>query len=76
MDWFLSAVVLFGNFLVGQKRSKWGWVVLTANSIFWIYYALNLNPPQYGLIPSSVAMLFLTLANARKWFADKEKSAL
>ena len=69
MDWILSFLVLLGNFVVG-KRMKWGWVILGVNSLAWIYYALSLNPPQYGLIPSAAINFLLMSYNAYKWFKE------
>lgn len=70
MDWVLSALVLLGNFLTG-KKIKWGWVILAINSLAWIYYALWLDPPQYGLIPSAAINFVLVTYNAVKWFREE-----
>lgn len=69
MDWVLSTVVLLGNFLVGKKL-KWGWIVLMINSLLWIYYALILSPPQYGLIPSASINFVLCTVNSIRWFRE------
>ena len=74
MDWILSTLVLAGNILIGRKV-KWGWIVMIANSIAWVYYAwVVLEPPQYGLIPSAVINLFISAAAAWKWFREDRQA--
>ncbi len=66
MDWILSAFTILGNWLTG-KKIPFGWIILAAGAFLWIYYALSLNPPQYGLIPASLINLALCGINAWKW---------
>lgn len=70
MDWVLSFLVLAGNFLLARKI-KWGWVVMMANSLAWIYYALGvLDPQQFGLVPSAAINFVLSVMGAWKWFKE------
>jgi hypothetical protein len=69
MDWLLSGLVLLGNFLVTRKN-KWGLVVLSLNSLMWIYYAFTLNPVQYGLVPSAVINFVVISIGVIKWFKE------
>ena len=70
MDWILSGLVLFGNFLLTRKI-KWGFVVLSLNSLMWIYYALSLNPIQYGLIPSAAINFCLMAYGVYNWMKEE-----
>lgn len=74
IDWVLSGLTIFMNILLGRKN-KWGWVIMIFVSLLWIYYALTLKPPQYGLLPAVVANLFISIPSAVKWFReDREKT--
>ena len=66
MDWILSSLVLGGNFLIGKKL-RLGWIILSINSLAWIYYALSLNPPQYGLIPSAAINFIICGYSVYTW---------
>ena len=74
MDWILSGLVLVVNFLLGRKI-KWGWILAIVNSFAWMYWAVFvLDPPQYGLVPSSILNLVISVTSAIKWFReDKER---
>jgi len=67
MDWILSFLVVFGNLLL-SKKMKWGWIIICINSLAWIYYALILTPPQYGLIPSAIVNFIISLSGIINWF--------
>lgn len=74
VDWVLSGLTIFMNILLGRKN-KWGWVIMIFVSLLWIYYALTLKSPQYGLLPAVVANLFISIPSAVKWFReDREKT--
>lgn len=66
MDWLLSGLVLFGNFLLGRKN-KLGWWILAVNSIGWVYYAYTLEPTQWGLMPSAIINFFICVHGIYKW---------
>ena len=69
MDWLLSILTIIMNGLLG-KKIKWGWILMIVISFLWIYYAINLNPPQYGLIPATIANLIIAIPSAIKWFRE------
>lgn len=72
MDWILSGLVLVGNFTIGKKL-KWGWMILSINSLGWVIYAIwILDPPQWGLVPSAIINFFICSANVWKWFREEE----
>ena len=69
MDWFLSGLTIGMNIMFGRKN-KWGWPLMIVISLLWIYYALSLNPPQYGLLPAVVANLIIAVPSTIKWFRE------
>ena len=75
MDWFLSLLTIGMNILLGRKN-KWGWVLMIGISVLWIYYALSLKPPQYGLLPAIMANILIAVPSAIKWFREDRKKNL
>ena len=69
MDWLLSGLTIVMNIMFGRKN-KWGWPLMIVISLLWIYYALSLNPPQYGLLPAVVANLIIAVPSTIKWFRE------
>jgi len=72
MDWLLSLLTIIMNILLG-KKIKWGWILMIIVSFLWIYYALSLQTPQYGLLPAVVANLIIAIPSAIKWFKEDKK---
>lgn len=72
MDWLLSGITIFMNILLGRKN-KWGWIVMMVLSGLWVYYALVLVPPQYGLLPAVLANFVIAIPSAIKWFKEDRK---
>lgn len=64
MDWFISAVMVTFYWLNGNKW-KHIWLMSMGVSLMWIIYALLIK--QYGLIPSSVIILAVSIRNHFKW---------
>jgi hypothetical protein len=69
LDWLLSGLTILMNILLG-KKIKWGWVLMVGISLLWIYYALTLEPSQFGLVPAAIANLVIAVPSAIKWFRD------
>jgi hypothetical protein len=75
MDWILSALVVLTNILIG-KKNKWGWIIGSITSFLWIVYALFiLNPAQYGLVPSAILNLIISILSSIKWFKEDRKKS-
>lgn len=66
MDWVLSFLVIFGNWLL-TKKNRWGWVVMGVNSVGWIIYAFMLEPNQYGLIPAAAINFVISVKGVYEW---------
>lgn len=75
MDWILSFLTVFMNFLL-SKKIKWAWILMIILSLLWIYYALSLNPPQYGLLPATGLNLCIGIISAISWFKEDKKKYL
>lgn len=66
MDWFLSFLIVIVNFLL-SKKLRWAWLVMIGSALLWIYYAISLSPPQYGLIPASVLNIIVAISGYKNW---------
>jgi hypothetical protein len=69
LDWVLSGLTILMNVMLTNKN-KWAWVLMIFLSILWIVYAFTLTPVQYGLLPATVANLFIAVRGAVKWFKE------
>jgi hypothetical protein len=69
MDWLLSFLTIIMNILLG-KKIKWGWILMIVVNIIWVYYALSINPPQYGLLPAVFINTVIAISSAIKWFKE------
>ena len=63
-SWVLAVLGITGIFLVGRK-TIWGWLVLCANEILWVTYALITK--QYGFIAMAVAYVLVYLKSFLHW---------
>jgi hypothetical protein len=63
-SWVLAILGITGIFLVGRK-TIWGWLVLCANEILWVTYALVTK--QYGFIAMAVAYVLVYLKSFLHW---------
>jgi len=63
-SWVLAVLGITGIFLVGRK-TIWGWLVLCANEILWVTYALVTK--QYGFIAMAVAYVLVYLKSFLHW---------
>lgn len=64
-SWPLSAVGLFGYYLLAEKHSRWGWFLQVVYNVCWIIYAVTFH--MWGFV---VVSIFFGLAAARgyqKW---------
>jgi hypothetical protein len=66
-SWVLGSVGVAGIYFVGRK-TLWGWVVLLANEVLWITYALMTK--QYGFIFSAVAYGIVYVKSFLHWRKD------
>lgn len=63
-SWVLAILGITGIFLVGRK-TIWGWLVLCANEILWVTYALITK--QYGFIAMAVAYVLVYMKSYMHW---------
>jgi hypothetical protein len=63
-SWILAILGITGIFLVGRK-TIWGWLILCANEILWVTYALITK--QYGFIAMAVAYVIVYLKSYVHW---------
>jgi hypothetical protein len=63
-SWILAVLGITGIFLVGRK-TIWGWLILCANEILWVTYALVTK--QYGFIAMAIAYVLVYLKSYLHW---------
>lgn len=63
-SWILAILGITGIFLVGRK-TIWGWLVLCANEILWVTYALITK--QYGFIAMAIAYVIIYVKSYVHW---------
>jgi hypothetical protein len=63
-SWILAVLGITGIFLVGRK-TIWGWLVLCANEILWVTYAIVTK--QYGFIAMAIAYVLVYLKSYIHW---------
>jgi hypothetical protein len=63
-SWILAVLGITGIFLVGRK-TIWGWLVLCANEILWVTYAIVTK--QYGFIAMAIAYVLVYLKSYLHW---------
>ena len=66
-SWVLATIGVLGIYFVGRK-TIWGWLVLLANEVIWIAYALTTK--QYGFIVSAVAYAIVYVRSFLHWRRD------
>lgn len=66
-SWVLATIGVLGIYFVGRK-TIWGWLVLLANEVIWIAYALTTK--QYGFIVSAVAYAIVYVRSFIHWRRD------
>jgi hypothetical protein len=66
-SWVLATIGVLGIYFVGRK-TIWGWLVLLANEVIWIAYALTTK--QYGFIVSAVAYAIVYVRSFVHWRRD------
>jgi hypothetical protein len=68
-SWVLGTVGVAGIYFVGRK-TIWGWIVLLANEVLWITYALLTK--QYGFIFSAIAYGIVYVKSFLHWRRDEQ----
>jgi hypothetical protein len=63
-SWILAILGITGIFLVGRK-TIWGWLILCANEILWVTYALITK--QYGFIAMAIAYVIIYVKSYVHW---------
>jgi len=66
-SWVLACIGVFGIYFVGRK-TVWGWLVLLANEVIWIVYAVSTK--QYGFIVSAIAYAIVYVRSFIHWRQD------
>jgi len=60
----LAILGVSGMYFVG-KKTVWGWLVLLANEVIWVVYALVTQ--QYGFIVMAIAYAFVYIKSYFEW---------
>jgi len=63
-SWLLAVLGVSGMYFVG-KKTVWGWLVLLANEVIWVVYALMTQ--QYGFIMMAVAYAIVYIQSYIAW---------
>lgn len=63
-SWLLAVLGVSGMYFVG-KKTIWGWLVLLANEVIWVVYALFTQ--QYGFIAMAIAYAFVYIKSYFEW---------
>jgi hypothetical protein len=66
-SWILAVIGVAGIYFVGRK-TIWGWLILCANEVLWITYALITK--QYGFIFSAIAYAVVYIKSFLHWRRD------
>lgn len=66
-SWVLATIGVLGIYFVGRK-TVWGWLVLLANEVIWIVYAVSTK--QYGFIVSAIAYAIVYIRSFIHWRQD------
>ena len=70
VDWIASVLIIIGTWMIGDKN-KWGQiVVLIAQPFFWV---VIYQTGAWGLIPTNLFMIFISIRNTLKWFREDKK---
>jgi hypothetical protein len=63
-SWLLAILGVSGMYFVG-KKTVWGWLVLLANEVIWVVYALVTK--QYGFIMMAIAYAIVYIKSFISW---------
>ncbi len=63
-SWLLAVLGVSGMYFVG-KKTVWGWLVLLANEVIWVVYALVTK--QYGFIMMAIAYAIVYIKSYLEW---------
>ena len=64
MPWFLSALTIYQNLLVGRKRLS-GWVLGMIGQVFWLMWIYA--DEAWGLLPLNIMLCWVYVKNYRLW---------
>jgi hypothetical protein len=67
-SWVLAVIGVAGIYFVGRK-TIWGWLILCANEVLWITYAIITK--QYGFIFSAIAYAAVYIKSFIHWKNDE-----
>jgi hypothetical protein len=68
-SWLLSILTITIMWAAGEKK-LWTWRLGLAAQFLWLGWIACIGQPGYGLIPTSVALLYVYWNNDRKWRRD------
>jgi hypothetical protein len=63
-SWLLAVLGVSGMYFVG-KKTVWGWLVLLANEVIWVVYAVVTQ--QYGFIVMAIAYAIVYIKSYLEW---------
>lgn len=66
VPWVLSGWTLVTMWLAGNG-TKWAWISGMLSHFLWLFFAYRIE--AYGLMPLSIALVFVYSRNLRKWAA-------
>lgn len=69
LPWATSAGTLLGMWLLAQKKSV-GWIVGLCNQVLWVAFATTFK--AWGLLPLTVALIFVYTKGLIKWRAEEK----
>jgi hypothetical protein len=65
-SWLLSILTITVMVLAGRKH-PWTWRIGLGAQFLWLGWIACVGQPAYGLIPTSVALIYVYWDNDRKW---------
>lgn len=70
MDWFATAMGIFGRYLTGEKN-RWGWMCAVIGGVIALY--LQASAGFYGLCFGNVIGIGMSLYYFYKWGKTEDK---
>jgi hypothetical protein len=68
-DWFISAVMLAGTYLVSQKR-WYGWLFGALGNALCL--GVNYRLALWGFFPVNLISIFICARSARAWYLERK----
>lgn len=72
LPWLTSAFTLWGMWAIGNKKS-YGWTIGLVNQICWVSFTVAYE--AWGLLPLTIALIFIYTRNLIRWRRDELISA-